>query len=159
MRCGIMQPYFFPYIGYFALISQVDQWVIFDVSQFTPKSWITRNRVLNLNKDWVYISCKINNSSRNKKIFEITLNDLSIDLKNIKSKLLSYYKKAPFYEKVIDIVEKTFTETKTNNLVDLNNNSLKNCCSYLDITYDPIIWSEQNISLSNIKHAGSWAPL
>ena len=157
MRCGIMQPYFFPYIGYFALISRVDQWVIFDVTQFTPKSWMTRNRILNLNKDWIYISCNINKGSRNKKIFEITLKDQSNDLENIKKKLLSYYKKAPYYDRVINIIENIFIGTQSNKLVDLNHNCLKQCCNYLDISYNPIIWSEQNISLSNINHSGSWA--
>ena len=30
MRMGIMQPYFFPYIGYFQLINSVDAFVIYD---------------------------------------------------------------------------------------------------------------------------------
>ena len=30
MKIGIMQPYFFPYLGHFALIDAVDKWVVFD---------------------------------------------------------------------------------------------------------------------------------
>ena len=33
MKLGIMQPYFFPYIGYFQLINSVDRYILFD----TPK--------------------------------------------------------------------------------------------------------------------------
>ena len=29
-----MQPYFFPYLGHFSLISSVDKWVVFDVTQY-----------------------------------------------------------------------------------------------------------------------------
>jgi hypothetical protein len=39
MRLGIMQPYFFPYLGHFGLIAAVDQWIVFDVTQYTPKTW------------------------------------------------------------------------------------------------------------------------
>ena len=46
MKLGIMQPYFFPYLGHFALIAAVDEWVVFDIPQYTRKSWINRNRVL-----------------------------------------------------------------------------------------------------------------
>ena len=30
MKLGIMQPYFFPYIGYFQLINAVDTFVVYD---------------------------------------------------------------------------------------------------------------------------------
>ena len=46
MKLGIMQPYFFPYIGYFQLMKHVDQWVVFDDIQFIDKGWINRNRIL-----------------------------------------------------------------------------------------------------------------
>lgn len=46
MRLGIMQPYFFPYPGHFALIAHVDQWLVFDITQYTPKTWMNRNRIL-----------------------------------------------------------------------------------------------------------------
>ncbi len=40
-----MQPYLFPYIGYFHLAESVDILVLRDVGQFTKSSWITRNRL------------------------------------------------------------------------------------------------------------------
>ena len=46
MNIGIMQPYFFPYIGYFQLIKAVDKFVVYDNIQFTKKGWINRNRYL-----------------------------------------------------------------------------------------------------------------
>ena len=38
MKLGIMQPYFFPYLGYFELIERTDRWVVFDVVQYNTKS-------------------------------------------------------------------------------------------------------------------------
>jgi hypothetical protein len=42
-RVAIMQPYFLPYVGYFQLISNVDEFVVYDDVKFTKKSWINRN--------------------------------------------------------------------------------------------------------------------
>ncbi len=47
MRLGIMQPYFFPYIGYFSLIKHVDEFILFDTPQFIRHGWIERNRIKN----------------------------------------------------------------------------------------------------------------
>jgi hypothetical protein len=41
-----MQPYFFPYVGYFQLAAAVDTFVFHDDVQFTKKGWINRNRIL-----------------------------------------------------------------------------------------------------------------
>ena len=46
MKVAIMQPYFFPYIGYFQLIQQSDVFVIYDNIEYTKKGWINRNRIL-----------------------------------------------------------------------------------------------------------------
>lgn len=46
-----MQPYFFPYIGYFHLIKSVDEFVIYDNIQYTKKGWINRNRILSNGED------------------------------------------------------------------------------------------------------------
>ena len=45
LKIGIMQPYLFPYMGYFHLAESVDVLVLRDVGQFTKGSWITRNRL------------------------------------------------------------------------------------------------------------------
>ena len=70
MKLAIMQPYFFPYIGYFQLINAVDEWVIFDNIQYIRHGWINRNRILspNLEKEWQYISLPLDKHS-NREIF------------------------------------------------------------------------------------------
>lgn len=37
MKLGIMQPYFFPYIGYWQLMNAVDKYVIYDDVNFIKK--------------------------------------------------------------------------------------------------------------------------
>ena len=41
-----MQPYLFPYIGYFQLIHSSDEFIIYDNIEYTKKGWINRNRIL-----------------------------------------------------------------------------------------------------------------
>ena len=43
---AIMQPYFFPYIGYWQLIHAVDRFVIYDDVNYIKGGWINRNRIL-----------------------------------------------------------------------------------------------------------------
>ena len=45
-KLALMQPYFFPYIGYFQLIHEVDLFVFFDDVTFIRRGWINRNQIL-----------------------------------------------------------------------------------------------------------------
>ena len=64
MKLGIMQPYFFPYIGYYQLINAVDKYIILDDVNFIKGGWINRNRIL-IHKEPKYINQKaiIDNSN------------------------------------------------------------------------------------------------
>ena len=46
MKIAIMQPYFFPYIGYWQLVHAVDLFVIYDDGKFIKESWMHRNRIV-----------------------------------------------------------------------------------------------------------------
>ena len=75
MRLGLNQPYFFPYIGHFSLIQHVDRYIIDDVVQFTDKSWMTRNRILNAQNGWQYILVPVKRHSSKSPIYEIEINN------------------------------------------------------------------------------------
>ena len=45
MIVAVMQPYFFPYIGYFQLMHAVDTFVFFDDVQYIDRGWVNRNRI------------------------------------------------------------------------------------------------------------------
>ena len=42
---AIMQPYFFPYAGYFRLFAAADLFVLYDCVQFPRRGWVHRNRL------------------------------------------------------------------------------------------------------------------
>lgn len=56
MIVALMQPYFFPYIGYFQLMHAVDCFVFYNDAQFMKGGWINRNRILLHGKPawWTY---------------------------------------------------------------------------------------------------------
>ena len=54
MKAAIMQPYFFPYIGYFQLIAAVDLFIVYDNIKYTKKGWINRNRMLQNGRDAMF---------------------------------------------------------------------------------------------------------
>ena len=52
---AIMQPYFFPYIGYWQLIHAVDRFVIHNDVNYIRRGWVNRNGLL-INGEPAYIT-------------------------------------------------------------------------------------------------------
>ncbi len=72
MRVSIMQPYFFPYLGYFRLLAAVDIFVILDNVQYQRRGWIHRNKFTKENSQLDWLTLPILKSSRNEtKISEV----------------------------------------------------------------------------------------
>ena len=46
LTVAIMQPYFFPYAGYFRLFAASDLFVIYDCVQFPRRGWVHRNKLV-----------------------------------------------------------------------------------------------------------------
>ena len=66
MKVGIMQPYLFPYIGYFQLINAVHKFVIHDDVQYIKGGWINRNRIQINDKEHLFtFSLKKDSSLKN----------------------------------------------------------------------------------------------
>lgn len=46
MKVAVMQPYLFPYLGYFHLLDAVDKFVVLDDVKYPKNGWVNRNRIL-----------------------------------------------------------------------------------------------------------------
>ncbi|MFV8339788.1 WbqC family protein [Flavobacterium sp. LB3P21] len=140
MKVAIMQPYFFPYIGYFQLINAVDKFVVYDNIKFTKKGWINRNRVLVNGKDnYLTLPLKKDSDFLNINQRFIAKSYLK-DKTKIITKIKELYRKAPQYKVVFPIIEVIMNDNEEN-LFDFILNSLKKICSYLEITTDIVIAS------------------
>lgn len=146
-KIAIMQPYFLPYIGYFQLIKVVDEFIIYDNIQFSKSGWFHRNRILENGKD-VYISLPIKKDSDYIDVNERYLAD-SFEKDKLKmiSKIKNNYQKAPYFEKIMPLVESIF-QCQHKNLFTFTFQSLKIICEYLKIDTPFIVSSTISIDHS-----------
>jgi hypothetical protein len=158
MKLGIMQPYFFPYLGHFALIAAVDEWIVFDITQCTRKSWINRNRVLHPDRGWQYISIPLRDSSIHIRISEAKVADSREQERYVLGKISHYKRHAPYYEQVCDIVRSAFAGAADDSLVSLNVSGLRTVCEYLGLPFRHRICSRLAIEYPNTLRGGQWAP-
>jgi hypothetical protein len=158
MKLGIMQPYFFPYLGHFALIAAVDEWIVFDITQYTRKSWINRNRVLHPDHGWQYISIPLRNSSIHIRISEAEVADSREQERYVLGKISHYKKRAPYYWQVCEIVRSSFAGVARDTLVALNVAGLRSVCEYLGLPLRYRFCSQLDIEFPDKLLPGQWAP-
>jgi hypothetical protein len=142
---AIMQPYFFPYIGYFQLINAADLFIAYDNIKYTKKGWINRNRILQDGKDVVF-SIPLRKDSDS---LDIRNREISADFK--KAKLLNQireaYRRAPYFERTFPLVERIVLERDTN-LFQFILNSIKEVCERLAIRTEIVVSSSLRIDHS-----------
>lgn len=130
MKLAIMQPYFFPYIGYFQLIAAVDLFIVYDNIKYTKKGWINRNRMLQNGKD-VMFSLPIRSDSD---YLDVCERELSSDFN--RDKLLNQfkgaYRRAPHFEQTFPLIEKILRHENAN-LFRFLKHSLVKTCEHLGI--------------------------
>ncbi len=158
MRLGIMQPYFFPYLAHFALISKSERWIVFDVTQYTPRSWMSRNRVLHPQAGWTYVGVPLRQSSISLRTHEARLSDPASACQSLLGKLSHYKRHAPYYDAVRKLVMASFANAESDSLVAVNVSALALTCRYLGIPFDYRICSELDLDLHGIEGPGDWAP-
>ncbi|WEK69119.1 MAG: WbqC family protein [Candidatus Chryseobacterium colombiense] len=146
MKTAIMQPYIFPYIGYFQLINSVDNFIFYDDVHYIKKGWINRNQIL-VNNKAQYFTIPVIKASQNKLINEINIDKSSKDYDNILITIKNNYKKAPFYDSVIPIIEDLLQNRNIVTISDLAIQSILKVLEYLEIN-KKIFISSQDFSES-----------
>lgn len=129
MRLAIMQPYFFPYLGYFQLINMVDKFIIYDDVNWINRGWINRNYALsNGKKVLITLNCK--ETSQNKKINSIKVGDNQGKLLKTISR---NYRKTPFYSSVFPLIEQVITESDGALISEVASNAIFLISEYLKL--------------------------
>ena len=140
MKIGIMQPYFFPYIGYFQLLNMVDKYVVFDTGFFSNNKWGFRNQIL-INGAPSFFRVKTLKASQNKQFNEIKVSgDIETRINNIHT-LECAYGKAPYFPEVMPLLEQ-FLLSDYDNLSEYNVASNRLVCNSLDIKTEILLFSE-----------------
>jgi len=104
MSVAIMQPYFFPYLGYFQLVQAVDDFVFYDDVMFIKKGWINRNRILLQGREFLF-TIPLEKQSQNKTIRESQISWGADFPGKFLAQLESAYKKAPQYANLRPLLE------------------------------------------------------
>jgi hypothetical protein len=72
---AIMQPYFYPYAGYFRLFSRADLFVIYDCVQFPRRGWVHRNRLSGADGQLQWLTLRVAHAPQDTSIHGIHLQD------------------------------------------------------------------------------------
>ena len=133
MKVAINQPFTFPYIGFYQLLSKVDKFIIYDDVTFMKQSWINRNRIL-INGAPHFFTIQLEAASSYKLISETHIRNNPKGIDKILKTLQQAYSKAPYYSQIFPIIAECFeymhSEKRISKIACL---SIKNICDYLGI--------------------------
>ena len=148
MKLGIMQPYLFPYIGYFQLLNTVDQFVIHDDVQWIKGGWINRNRILVNNTDKM-ITISVSKRSNFDLINQFQIAPLPNNRKKFLQQISFAYQKSPQFASVFSLLSKIILNPE-DNLSKYILFSLEEIKSFLDIK-TPILISSKLSKTNGLK--------
>lgn len=156
MVLGVMQPYFFPYLGYFDLINRSERWIVFDTPQYMREGWVNRNRILHAREGWQYIIVPVKKHPRETPINQIQAVEMPDWRRTIIHQFTHYRGRAPYYKQTMDLLEDCLSDGERN-LSRLNVSCLAKVCHYLGIAWAPEIFSEMGLQLGPVESAADWA--
>lgn len=134
MKIAVMQPYLFPYLGYFHLIDSVDAFVFYDDVNFIKGGWIHRNKIMARSGEFMF-TVPLKKASSFNPINQTMINDSLYTAWRSKffKSLKQAYGNAPHYEKIIALIESVFSDETPENVGVLAANSVKAVASYLGL--------------------------
>ena len=141
MRLAVMQPYVFPYLGYFQLMRAVDRFIFFDDVHFIRRGWIHRNTLL-VNGQPLRFSIPLAGASQHKLINETELHTVEYDAwqgKFLKT-LRQSYGAAPQFASVFSLVEEVLSGPSTT-IAALAIASLRAVARYLQLSTSLVVSS------------------
>jgi hypothetical protein len=131
VKLGIMQPYLFPYIGYYQLMHAVDRFVVADDVAFIKQGWINRNRLL-INGAAAYFTVPVRHHHATTLIRDVEIHDgpQTRWRMTLLKTIANFYRRAPSFEAVFPIVERVIGGPFTR-IADMARASLHEVCDYL----------------------------
>lgn len=138
---SMMQPYLFPYLGYFQLIARSDVFVLGDDLQFAKGSWINRNRIL-ANGQAKLITFPLRKANQFAPINQRWLCDeFAFESQRLLRTLELGYARAPYKTETIELIRQILAHPERN-LARFTEHSIRRICDYLQITTPIRVGSE-----------------
>lgn len=130
MKLAVMQPYLFPYIGYYQLAFCSDMFVFYDDVTYIKNGYINRNSVLTKNGRQLF-TLPVNNASSFTLIKDL---DFSENVKKILLTIQQAYSKAPYFSDIYPIIERIF-KSENRNVTYMASQSIIEVFKYLDVDF------------------------
>ena len=154
-KLALMQPYFFPYLGYYTIMKHVEYYVYFDTAQYIKGGWINRNRILRPDgNDWQYLILPVRKHTAETHINNIRVDNSSIVKRRILKQLEHYRKQAHYYDSVMEIVKEALQQS--DNISEINICADRLICAYLGIKAPEYILSEGELNYKKTDSADEW---
>jgi hypothetical protein len=134
MKLAIMQPYLFPYLGYYQLIHAVDRFVIADDVTYIKGGWINRNRIL-VNGEAAYFTVPLKHASADTLIRDMVIHEepgRGWRMPLVRT-IANYYRRAPFFDAAYPLIEQVLSSPSAS-IADMARVSLTRVADYLGIT-------------------------
>jgi len=109
---AIMQPYLFPYIGYYQLAASVHRLVFLDDVNYIKRGWINRNRLI-FSGSPRYFTVPVSNASQFKKISDIEICPATNWQKKLCTSISQSYGKAPYFRSTFEAVNTVLNSGET----------------------------------------------
>ena len=132
MTVAIMQPYIFPYLGYYQLVNAVDTFVFFDDVNYINKGWINHNNILQKDKSLKF-TVPLVKASQNKLINEIEISEYDKWRKGFLKSVEINYKKAPQFSFIFNWLNEFFAKEFVL-ISDLASDSVKEIARLLELS-------------------------
>ena len=136
MKLAIMQPYFFPYLGYFQLIQAVDKFVLYSHCQYTTKSWVNRNRIAQRNTAEPFLltvpvkKCALGTAIKD---VQIQYQDNQWQRVMVRQIALNY-RHSPYFDAVFPVIEDILAGHSFKTIAELNGYAIRLLAKYLSIS-------------------------
>ncbi len=142
MKIAIMQPYIFPYIGYFQMISAVDKFVFYDDVNFIKQGWINRNKILVSGQDHLF-TVPLSRATSFTLIKDTVVNEKLYELWKIKflQTLSQSYKRAPYFQPVYNLISEILNKSP-GSISELAIESIQSVSRYMNLKTQFIISSQ-----------------
>lgn len=128
MKLAVMQPYLFPYIGYFQLIYAADLFLIYDDVAYIKQGYINRNSILSPNGE-IRFTIPVPGASSNKLISDLAF---SGDVAKILRTIDQSYSKSPYFEDVFPMIREAL-ELEDRSIASVCQRSYEDIFSYLGV--------------------------
>lgn len=148
-RLAVMQPYIFPYIGYFHLLAAAETIIFYDDVNYIKGGWINRNRILLNNSDHLF-TLPLKGASPNKTIHEIALSDFPRFKRKFLAQIQAAYGKAPYYKPVAAMLT-NLLEQEYESIADFAIASIVACFEYIGY---PLVWKKSSVCSPSSKGMG-----